>query len=157
MLCGLPGAGKTTLAKELESERQVIRFCPDEWIAMLLATPTDKVERERLRDPVESLLFQTALQLCKLGSTVVLENGFWVRSERDLYRERVQKQGIFVELHYKSASFETLWQRVDTRNKSNPLDPFVISKEELTKWHTLFEHPDSDELKLFDSTYIQDF
>ena len=37
LICGLPGAGKTTLAKQLERERPALRLTPDEWIAPLLA------------------------------------------------------------------------------------------------------------------------
>jgi len=34
IVCGLPGAGKTTHAKLLE-ELGAIRFCPDEWMEVL--------------------------------------------------------------------------------------------------------------------------
>jgi len=30
LICGLPGSGKTTLAKKLEREHTAIRLCPDE-------------------------------------------------------------------------------------------------------------------------------
>ncbi len=34
MLCGLAGAGKTTLAKQLEADG-AMRMCPDEWLVAL--------------------------------------------------------------------------------------------------------------------------
>ena len=34
VLCGLAGAGKTTLAKALEADGAV-RMCPDEWLVVL--------------------------------------------------------------------------------------------------------------------------
>jgi predicted kinase len=37
LICGLPGAGKTTLAKEIELARPALRLCPDE--ANLLSPP----------------------------------------------------------------------------------------------------------------------
>lgn len=55
LICGLPGAGKTTLAKQLENEYSAFRLCPDEWIAQILADPNDIAELDRLRSPVESL------------------------------------------------------------------------------------------------------
>ena len=33
--CGLPGSGKTTVARELERETGAIRFSTDEWMAEL--------------------------------------------------------------------------------------------------------------------------
>lgn len=35
ILCGLPGSGKTTLAKLLEGKRRAVRLCPDEWMDAL--------------------------------------------------------------------------------------------------------------------------
>lgn len=150
MLCGLPGAGKTTLAKKLEKERSAVRFCPDDWIASILASPQDKLERDRLRDPIESIQFQTALRVAELGNVAILENGFWVSLERKAYREKAQAKNIKVELHFLDASFDILWQRVDARNKANPHDPFVISEAELEDGYKLFEPPDKNEFQSFD-------
>ena len=60
MLCGLPGSGKTTLAKDLEISRPALRLCPDEWIASLLANVTDTAELSRLRSPVEAIQWDVA-------------------------------------------------------------------------------------------------
>lgn len=35
LICGLPGSGKTTLAKSLAGSRSALRLCPDEWQAAL--------------------------------------------------------------------------------------------------------------------------
>lgn len=35
IVCGLPGSGKTTLAKALESKVKAVRFSPDEWMDAL--------------------------------------------------------------------------------------------------------------------------
>ena len=35
IVCGLPGSGKTTLAKALESSLVAVRFSPDEWMDAL--------------------------------------------------------------------------------------------------------------------------
>ncbi len=32
VICGLPGCGKTTLAKQLEASMPAVRFCPDEML-----------------------------------------------------------------------------------------------------------------------------
>ena len=44
LICGLPGAGKTTLARQLEATHAALRLCPDEWIAPLLADAANIAE-----------------------------------------------------------------------------------------------------------------
>ena len=55
LICGMTGAGKTTLAKKLEASLPAVRFCPDEWIMKLLEGRTNGKENERLRDIVEGI------------------------------------------------------------------------------------------------------
>ena len=150
MLCGLPGSGKTTLAKKLENERQAIRLCPDEWVIALI--PDRNIpESDRLRTPIEKLLFETAQKLAQLGVNVILENGFWTKSERDSYRDNARKLGIKVELHFLDVHFDKLWTRLNERNKNLQLGDFKISFDKLKQWHKLFEPPTEEEMKTYDS------
>jgi predicted kinase len=48
IVCGLPGAGKTTLAKQLERTLRAVRFCPDEWMAELQINLWDEARRARI-------------------------------------------------------------------------------------------------------------
>ena len=47
MLSGLPGAGKTTLAKQLENSVPALRLCPDEWVITVIADINNLPERDR--------------------------------------------------------------------------------------------------------------
>ena len=67
LICGLPGAGKTTLAKEIEQSQSALRLCPDEWISDILADPTDAAELDRLRDPVEAIQWRLSKRALQLG------------------------------------------------------------------------------------------
>ncbi|GAV39772.1 hypothetical protein Saa2_02659 [Streptomyces acidiscabies] len=73
LLCGLPGSGKTTLAKRLAPEIPAVRLCPDEWMDDLGIDLFDEEARERL----ERRFWGHAQELLGLGQTVVLEFGFW--------------------------------------------------------------------------------
>src|SRR5258708_10282769 len=57
-------------------------LCPDEWMADLGIDHDDSVTHDRL----EERLSQLALTLLRLGQSVVLEHGFWGRSEGDQKR-----------------------------------------------------------------------
>ena len=54
IVCGLPGAGKTTHAKALASGLGAVRFSPDEWMDALAIDLYDEERRARieaLQDP----------------------------------------------------------------------------------------------------------
>ena len=50
LLVGLPGAGKTTLAKKLERETGAIRFTPDEWHLFLFGDDFHDPREHALHD-----------------------------------------------------------------------------------------------------------
>ena len=147
LICGLPGSGKTTLAKQLEVSHSALRLCPDEWIASLLADQTDTVELDRLRSPVESVQWEVAKRVLALGINVVLENGFWSRAERVSYRSQAEALGARVELHFLNVERDELWARVLKRNANLPPGTFVIHEDQLDTWLGWFEPPTADEFE----------
>lgn len=151
LMCGLPGSGKTTVARRLAEELDAIRLSPDEWLRALGFGGTD----EEARDRVERLQWRLAQRLLQVGQTAILESGFWSRSERDAFRLRAQELGAAVELRFLDASVDDLWERVQARNRDATED-FKVTREELELWASWFEMPDEDELSLFDSPIDQD-
>ncbi|MBP9781739.1 ATP-binding protein [Candidatus Woesebacteria bacterium] len=148
LICGLPGAGKTTLAKKLATERNAIRLCPDDWIIAILKDLNDIPERDRLRNPVEQRLWKEAQELLSLGMTVILENGFWSKDERNFYLATGKNLGAQVELYFVDAPFEELWKRVEKRN-TNP-NEFRMTKKELEDAFAAFQPPSTEEGKAYD-------
>lgn len=148
LLCGLPGVGKTTLSKKLGTERQAIRLCPDDWIPTLVENQNNITERDRLRDPVEQLLWKMAQSLLTLGVTVILENGFWAKEERDRYRDIGKNLGAKVELHFLDTPFDILLQRVRRRN-SDP-NTFQVMEEKMQEGYKVFQPPTLEEGQIYD-------
>jgi hypothetical protein len=146
LLCGLAGAGKTTLAKQLEAEGAV-RMCPDEWLVALGFDIYDKDARVA----VEGLQWELAQALVLRGLTVVDECGVWQRWERDLRRTWAREHGVPVELQFLDAPVEVLTARVAERNRTLPAGAPRIDPSLVAFWDDWIERPDSDELALFDS------
>ena len=146
LVCGLPGAGKTTLARQLEAAMPAVRLCPDEWLADLGVDLWDQAVRDRL----ERTLWGLAQRLLALGTSVVLEYGFWARWERDEKRLDARALGVQVELHYLEVSLEERWRRIERRNGDGTWPAAPITREQLAGWDVLFEAPDAAELALFD-------
>ena len=146
LTCGLPGAGKTTLARQLAEERAAVRLTNDEWLWALGSTPWDPVTQQRM----ERQLWLLTQDLLRLGLTVILDFGLWSKAERDELRDAARLLGVRVELHALDAPDDELWTRIDARNALPPWDSHPISRADLDEWRTLFEPPDEAELALFD-------
>ncbi len=142
VICGLPGAGKTTHARRLEEEMNAIRFCPDEWMQALGIVLEDEGRRER----IEQLQWTVAKRPLRLGQSVLIEWGTWGRSERDHLREVAKGLGAQVELHYLTAPLTVLFERVQRRG----MEETPITREDMERWARLIEVPAADEMNLFD-------
>jgi predicted kinase len=143
VVCGLPGAGKTTYAKKLEARFHAIRFCPDEWMEDLALD----LYAEHSRARMETLQWKLAQSLLARGVAVVIEWGTWGRHERDTLRLRARELGAAVELHYLTAPPDVLYERVRQRGRKNP----PITREDIVRWAETFEAPTPEEIALFDS------
>ena len=150
LTCGLPGAGKTTLARQLAADRGAVRLTKDEWLTALGSNPWDELTREK----VEGELWRLAQEILGFGLSVVLDFGLWARVERDEMRAVTRGLGVGVELHYLDAPTEELWRRIEARNAQPPWDSYPISRAHLDEWARLFQAPDADELALFDTPPI---
>ena len=154
LLVGLPGAGKTTLAHQLERQHAALRLTPDDWMKPLLGVG----DMAGIRAVLEhDLLWQVAERVLSLGVSVVLDYGLWSPEERELYRTRAQALGARAELHVLDLPLEQLWQRLAARNALAPhtAQTFVVSREELLEWNGWFQRPQPEELARFDHSEVR--
>jgi predicted kinase len=142
IVCGLPGAGKTTLARGFERRLRAIRLCPDEWMEALSVHLHD----EKTRAKIEALQWDLGRKLLALGLTVIVEWGTWGRFERDVLRQGARDLGATVELHYVSAPPDVLFERIQRRGMENP----PIGRDAVSRWMQTFQAPTPDEMALFD-------
>ena len=147
LTCGLPGAGKTALARQLAVNRGAVRLTKDEWLTGLGSNPWDTPTREK----VEQELWHLAQEILRLGLSVVLDFGLWARTERDEMRTAARGLGVAVELHFLDVPADELWRRIDARNSQPPWDSYPISRADLDAWLARFQAPDAAELDLFDA------
>jgi len=155
LVCGMIGAGKTTLARTIEQTTGAIRFSPDEWLLALMQDVHDRGEMDRMRDNVEALQWTTARSLLTRGVDVVLENGFWHRRERLEYRTSGRALGARVVLHLLDPPRDELVRRVAARNLETEARSLHITADEVDHWLARFERPDAEELAAYDEVDVR--
>lgn len=148
IVSGLPGSGKTTLAKVLESRLHAVRLSADDWMEALSLSLWD----EEKRGKIEALQWKLGQELLTLGLTVIVEWGTWGRSERDALPLGARALGAAVELHYLSAPVDALFERIQRRGMEKP----PIEREAMSRWFEAFQEPTLEEMALFDKPLVTD-
>ena len=143
IVCGLPGSGKTTLAKSLAEQHDGTIYSADEWMDALGIDLWDSAKR----DAIEGLQWHQAQDLLRLGGTAIIEWGTWARSERDTLREGARALGASGELIFLDLPPETLFERISARGRENP----PITLEQLREFSAAIERPTAEEFSLYDN------
>jgi predicted kinase len=141
IICGVPGSGKSTLAKKIEVEESALRLTPDEWMDRIVG---DGFNEEK-RQIIERMQSELAEKLLLHGVSVVLENGFWTRAERDEMRAMARRVGATPKVYYFDVTKAQIWHRLQERNATLPPHTFLIDEQRLDEALRCFEVPTTDE------------
>lgn len=146
LICGFIGAGKTTFARKLEQETGAVRITKDEWLVRIFgnAVTQDRNFAEYDRKVTE-LARQIAFRILKSGADVILDEGFWGKSERAAIRNTVQELGATPVLYYVESSLDEMRERAVTRSGKPPVDSFEISGEMFDGYVKHWEPPTPEE------------
>jgi predicted kinase len=146
-MVGLPCSGKTTAAKELEQIYNALRLTPDEWHIRLFGHDEDDHDKHDIRHTaVEQIMWDVAARALTLGDNVILDFGFWAKSEREDFRERAKALGVDFKIHYQEVSRNELLSRLEERNRIAPTGAFIIPQSYMERYMSVFQPPDLAEL-----------
>ena len=141
-MVGLPAAGKTARAKKLAAEHRALRLTPDAWMIPLFGDS----DAGGKRDVLEGRLIWLALAALRLGTSVILDFGFWTRDERSALRWLAASAGASCQVVYLPVDRATQRARIAHRQAHTPQQTFAISQAEADAWRAQFEVPDGAEL-----------
>lgn len=144
---GLPGAGKTTRAKELETQYNAIRLTKDEWVLQVLGESASRTTADAISSRMEQVLWQLALELLDRKNNMIIDFGLWAIEERKAFREEAEQHGAKVYFVSCEAPLEVLWERVQNREESKA-GTLHIEYKEMQLWSEKFE-PLTEEEKTY--------
>ncbi|GIF62933.1 hypothetical protein Ais01nite_09680 [Asanoa ishikariensis] len=139
---GLPGSGKTTLAKRVAAERRMLRLTPDEWMAPLFQDS----EAGGRRDILEGRMIWTAHEVLRGGASVILDFGCWSPEERYAIRAIASVAGAGFELCYLELTEEERRSRASRRWDERPESTFAMTDADHDRFLALFQPPTPNEL-----------
>lgn len=141
-MVGLPGAGKTTRARQLASEHGALRLTPDDWLLPLFG----EVVPDGKRDVLEGRMLWLALEALRLGTNVVVDYGCWSQDERTAIRWLVEAEGASFRMEYLPVDAETQRARIAHRWATAAQETFPMTEADILHGQTHFEVPKPAEL-----------
>ena len=142
---GLPGVGKTTLARELERASGALRLTPDEWMLPLFGVRWADFGGKR--DVLEGRLIWVAHQVLRVGGSVILDFGCWSSDERYALRAIADLAGAGFELHYVTLPEDERRKRATARWREAPEETFEMTLDDHERFRASFTPPTTDELR----------
>jgi predicted kinase len=100
---------------------------------------------EEYDERMASLARDMALKCLMAGISVIIDEGFWVKEQRDEIRERVKSVGAIPKLYYLRVPLEVMKARTLRRTEQPSIDSFTIDAESFDHYWKFFQPPDQDE------------
>jgi len=147
LMVGLPCSGKTTKARILEKEYNALLLTTDKWHIKLFGNEAIEIEKDhdKKHERVEEMLWEIAKRVLILGIDVILDFGFWGKSERIYFKDKSKEMGIKFKIHFMNIEKDELYKRLDERNKKLPEGAFKITKENMDEYIKTFQPVEEDE------------
>ena len=146
LFCGKAAAGKSTLSKQLASEKNAILISEDLWLGKLYPEEINELQDYVLYSSrLKSAISEHVGNLLKNGSTVVLDFPGNTVDQRSWFRSLIDQAGCMHVLHYIEASDSLCKQQLHKRNENLPEGNAPVTDELFDLVTSYFLEPSESE------------
>jgi hypothetical protein len=149
LISGLPGVGKTTYARGLSVDSNTVVFSLDRWLITAYGRYTlstvGQTEHTRRVRACRDLIWDSASELLRRATDVVLDDGFFLRDHRIRYSSLAAALGAKTRIHHVVAPLDVVRLRLERRNQALPPYNFRIDPDVLVGFQGIYEAPSDDE------------
>ena len=149
LIVGLPCAGKTTYAEQLKGQRDAALFSLDRWLITSFGRysldAVGHMEHARRLYACRELIWDVSAELLRRHADVILDDGFFLRNDREQYIARARQLGARTAIHFIDTPLDTLRARLVARNRSPGAFHLDIGPDEIATFGAFFQPPSDDE------------
>lgn len=151
MICGKICSGKSTYAQKLRlKENAVILSCDEITLSLFDGDLGDK--HDEIAGRTQKYFFEKSLEIIEIGTNVILEWGFWRKSDREYAKTFYAERNIPFEFHYVDVSDKVWEMNIEQRNKSvaeGKTAAYYVDDGLAAKFASIFEMPEKSEIDVW--------
>jgi predicted kinase len=145
LISGLPCAGKSTYAQQLQLRTGAVIFTLDRFLITMFGRyeVPDVGGEEHVRRVLacREVIWMSAEKLLVLGSDVILDDGYFRRAHRRNVVDAAVALGAAAKIHFIDTPLDEIRKRLADRNQNLPVYNFAIEPVTLEGCVRLFETP----------------
>jgi len=142
LCCGKVCSGKSTYARRLEADQGYFRFSADAWMLHFYEPAEDRAVFDGQLARCKAMIRVQAEKLLGAGQSVVLDDGFWTKAERDETRAHFEGLGFAVRLEFFPVDLETQVWRSLRRQAEDGEPHYDFDEATIVVLNSFFEEPE---------------
>lgn len=152
LICGKICSGKSYYANKIKGKENTVILSTDE-VTYDLTDNEQGESYEKFVNRVNAYLMKKTVELARIGCNVILDWGFWTKSNRQETADYFQSKNINIEWHYIDIDDDTWHKNIEYRNKKvlsgEGGSGFYVDEGLLNKVISGFEVPDKEEIDVW--------
>ncbi|WP_428242057.1 AAA family ATPase [Gynuella sp.] len=145
LLTGKVASGKTTYARKMEAEKKAVFLSIDELQLSIFGSSPTREQLDNSYEGARAYQFKEALKFLENGIDVLFDWGLWKKTERQKYKEELQKHGFEVVIIYFKVSDEVRLEWNSKRNSGSDETSFKIESHDVALFDSMYEEPTDEE------------